>query len=55
LAETLVKEGYLRPELIESSGGAFEVRKDGVLLFSKLKAGRFPNHQEVIDLIRDKP
>jgi selT/selW/selH-like putative selenoprotein len=54
LAETLVKEGYPRPELIESSGGAFEVRKEGVLLFSKLKAGRFPKDEEVVDLIRDR-
>jgi selT/selW/selH-like putative selenoprotein len=54
LAEILVKKGYPTPELIKSGGGAFEVHKDGVLLFSKLKAGRFPEHQEIIDLIEDR-
>jgi selT/selW/selH-like putative selenoprotein len=54
LAEALVKKGYPMPKLIESSGGAFEVRKDGVLLFSKMKAGRFPDNMEIFDLLEDR-
>jgi selT/selW/selH-like putative selenoprotein len=33
-------------ELIESSGGAFEVYRDGRLLFSKKQLGRFPTDDE---------
>lgn len=38
-------------ELIEGSGGAFEVRRDGDLVFSKLSAGRFPDPQEIIEAL----
>jgi selT/selW/selH-like putative selenoprotein len=34
-------------ELIESSGGAFEVYRDGRLLFSKKQLGRFPTDDEI--------
>jgi selT/selW/selH-like putative selenoprotein len=34
--------------LIEGSGGVFDVKKDQQLIFSKKKAGRFPEHQEII-------
>jgi selT/selW/selH-like putative selenoprotein len=37
--------------LIESSGGAFEVRVDGKLIFSKLKTFRFPDNDEIFDAI----
>jgi selenoprotein W-related protein len=40
--------------LIPSSGGVFEVRNGDVLLFSKLKENRFPDHSEVLELIKDK-
>lgn len=36
--------------LIRGSRGAFEVELDGQLVFSKLKEGRFPTHDE-IDLL----
>ncbi|TFH00261.1 MAG: SelT/SelW/SelH family protein [Calditrichales bacterium] len=35
-------------EFIKSSGGVFEVIKDGVVLFSKKREGRFPDHREII-------
>jgi len=38
-------------EYIESSGGAFEVRKDGDMIFSKLRQGRFPEPAEILNLI----
>lgn len=33
--------------LVPSEGGAFEVKKDDHLLFSKLKAKRFPDDGEI--------
>jgi selT/selW/selH-like putative selenoprotein len=35
-------------ELIESSGGAFEVKRDNDLIFSKKASGRFPDHSEIL-------
>jgi selenoprotein W-related protein len=37
--------------LIPSSGGAFEIRVDNRLIFSKLSQGRFPEEDEVIFLL----
>lgn len=34
--------------------GAFEVSLEGDLLFSKLKSNRFPSHEEILSLIKDK-
>jgi selenoprotein W-related protein len=41
-------------QLVPSDGGKFEIFTDGVLVFSKLQAGRFPEADEVISLIRSK-
>ena len=38
-------------ELIESDGGVFEVTVNGDLIFSKKQLSRFPEHNEVIDLV----
>lgn len=40
----------LRP----GTGGIFEVRLDGELLFSRKTAGRFPESKELKQLVRDK-
>lgn len=40
--------------LIPGSGGIFEVRLDGELLFSKKLAGRFPESKELKQLVRDR-
>ncbi len=37
--------------LIQGSGGVFEIVVDGWLAFSKKQLGRFPETQEVLDLI----
>jgi selT/selW/selH-like putative selenoprotein len=37
-------------ELIESSGGVFEIEKDGIYIFSKKKLGRFPEDGEIVKL-----
>ncbi|HEX9654229.1 MAG TPA: Rdx family protein, partial [bacterium] len=38
--------------LIEGSGGVFEITRDGALIFSKKKVGRFPEHQEIIEKLQ---
>ncbi len=52
MADLIEKEGFGKPELLASSGGAFEVKMEGHLLFSKLKERRFPDDAEVLDLIK---
>jgi selenoprotein W-related protein len=39
-------------ELIAGSGGVFDVKIDGRLIFSKFQAGRFPENQEILNSIR---
>jgi selenoprotein W-related protein len=38
-------------KLIPSSGGCFELTADGELLYSKLKTGRFPDEQVILDTL----
>ena len=38
--------------LERGGGGAFEVSVDGRLIYSKLKEGRFPSEDEVLDKIK---
>jgi len=38
--------------LIESRGGVFEVVADGKLVFSKKNLGRFPDENEVSELLK---
>jgi selenoprotein W-related protein len=40
-------------QLLESSGGAFEVEVDGALLFSKRSLGRHAESGEILSLIQD--
>ena len=37
-------------ELIESSGGAYEIRVNGTLIYSKLETGRHADPPEILDL-----
>lgn len=37
--------------LIEGSRGIFDVKADGKLIFSKYKAGRFPEHEEILQML----
>lgn len=39
--------------LMPGTGGVLEVRLNGVLLFSRKQAGRFPESKELKQLIRD--
>ncbi len=40
--------------LIPGTGGIFEVRLDGVTIFSRNELGRFPESKELKQLIRDR-
>jgi len=40
--------------LVAGTGGVFDVRLDGDLLFSRKQAGRFPESKELKQLVRDK-
>ena len=40
-------------ELIESSGGVFEIRINENLIFSKKELERFPNPGEIVQFIED--
>jgi selenoprotein W-related protein len=51
LAAELKRRLDLDATLIPGSGGVFEVTVDGKLVFSKKKAGRFPEEGEIIRLL----
>lgn len=40
--------------LVPDSGGIFEVRVDGDLIWSKRERGRFPESKELKQLVRDR-
>ncbi|GAB4344674.1 MAG: hypothetical protein Kow0089_21380 [Desulfobulbaceae bacterium] len=39
--------------LIAGSGGVFEVRMNGRLIFSKKQSGRFPEDGEIVRLVKE--
>jgi len=47
LADEIQEKFELATRLKKSAGGAFEVRLDGDLVFSKHESGRFPDPGEV--------
>ena len=50
-----MKERFgLEAELVRSSGGVFEIRLDGELLFSKKALRRFPERGEVEGLLAER-
>ena len=51
LRDQLNEEFGYWAELIESDDGAFEIKVNGDLIFSKKKLDRFPETNEVIDLV----
>jgi len=42
----------VQAELIEGSGGVFDVTADGALVYSKYRTGRFPDSAEVLQALR---
>jgi len=51
LAAELKKDRDIDSRLVPGSGGVFEVTVDGKVVFSKKKAGRFPEDGEVLALL----
>jgi selenoprotein W-related protein len=48
---TTYKQKIKDLKLIPSSGGCFELTVNGDLLYSKLKAGKFPDEQWAVDAV----
>ena len=51
MAEIRKQRSNVETKLIKGSGGQFEVVLDGNMLFSKKQQGRFPDAQEIVQLI----
>ncbi len=51
---TTFAEDLAEVALVPGTGGVFDVRLDGELLFSRKAAGRFPEAKEVKQLVRDR-
>jgi selT/selW/selH-like putative selenoprotein len=47
-----VQECGVKPELIKGGAGAFDVTADGAPIFSKHRAGRFPDAAEIVQAVR---
>lgn len=48
MAADIKKHAGVEPELIAGSGGIFDVKVDGQLIYSKHETGRFPEHKEIL-------
>ena len=51
LRESIERQFGVKAELIKGMGGVFEISVNDNLLFSKKELNRFPNENEVEDLI----
>ena len=51
LRESLERQFGVKAELVKGMGGVFEISVNDNLLFSKKELGRFPNENEIEDLI----
>lgn len=49
MADAIKQKYGIAVKLIESGGGAFEIRRDAKLIFSKKAIGRFPEEKEIFD------
>ncbi len=45
------KQAFTSYKLVPTGGGAFEVSVNGELIYSKLKTGKFPDEQAVVDAV----
>jgi selenoprotein W-related protein len=41
-------------KLIPSGGGCFELTVNGELMYSKLQTGRFPDEQQLLDVVAER-
>ncbi len=51
LRESIERQFGIKAELVKGMGGVFEISVNDNLLFSKKELGRFPDENEVEDLI----
>ena len=51
MAKAIEKKFGIKPRLIKSGGGVFEVVVDGSRIFSKKETGRFPEIEEILKTI----
>ena len=51
MRDRIAKKSQADINLVRSSGGVFEIKIDGELVFSKQASGRFPTDEEVDNLI----
>ena len=51
MRESIQSKFGVNAELIKGTGGVFEVTLNNSLIFSKKELGRFPNENEIEDLI----
>jgi selT/selW/selH-like putative selenoprotein len=47
-----MQECGVKPALVKGGSGIFDVVVDGALMFSKHRAGRFPDAAEIVQAIR---
>ena len=49
-----IKGGFAdaKVEIVEGSGGVFEVTFDGKLIYSKKETGEFPEEQDILDILK---
>ena len=55
MADAIEKRLKVRPRLIEGRGGVFEVSAGSRLLFSKKATHRFPENEEILELLAAEP
>ena len=48
MAAAIREKHGVETELIEGSGGVFDVKVNGTLIYSKFQAGRFPEQEEIL-------
>ncbi len=53
MAAAIKTELGITSDYIKAGGGVFEVTADGMLIFSKKATGRFPEHSEIINKLRN--
>tara|TARA_B100000214_G_scaffold366797_1_gene336199 strand:- start:675 stop:851 length:177 start_codon:yes stop_codon:yes gene_type:complete len=53
LRESIQSKFGVNAELIKGTGGVFEVTLNNSLIFSKKELGRFPNENEVENILDD--
>jgi len=52
LADALKKAFQVESQLIEGAGGVFDVHVDGTQVWCKQDVGRFPENEEILDLVK---